>query len=135
MCKCYSFGKGFLTYRLFYFSGAGKFCLAHGLRKLTLDIKSDVSRVQTLVTRRNEDLRMTFGVGRRTTLIVKILFITIFREYVRKIINHRSPMQTEKSQPVGQRIIPETRFPASSVYHWVGISLSASETDDRFYLS
>ena len=26
----------------FYFSGAGKFCLAHGLRKLTRDIRSDV---------------------------------------------------------------------------------------------
>ena len=28
-----------------------------------------------------------------------------------------------------------TSFPALSVYPWVGISLSASETDDRFYLS
>ena len=42
-------------------------------------------------------------------------------------------MQTEKSQPSGQRIMPET--PALSIYPRVGISLSASETDDRFYLS
>ena len=27
---------------LFYFSDAGKFCLAHGLRQLTRDVKSDV---------------------------------------------------------------------------------------------
>ena len=27
---------------LFYFSGAGKFCLAHGLRQLTRDFKSDI---------------------------------------------------------------------------------------------
>ena len=47
-------------------------------------------------------------------------------------------MQIEKSQPSGQRILPETRqtsFPALSVYHRVGISRSASKTDDRFYLS
>ena len=45
-------------------------------------------------------------------------------------------MLTEKSQPSSQRIIPETRytsFPALSVYPRVGISLSASETDDRLY--
>ena len=47
-------------------------------------------------------------------------------------------MQTEKSQPLGQQIMPETQwtlFPALSVYPRVGISLSASETDGRFYLS
>ena len=47
-------------------------------------------------------------------------------------------METEKSQPSGQRIMPETRqtsFPALSVHPWVGISRSASETDDRVYLS
>ena len=27
---------------LFYFSGAGKFCLAHGLRQLTRVVKSDI---------------------------------------------------------------------------------------------
>ena len=47
-------------------------------------------------------------------------------------ICHRSPMQTEKSQPKGKRIIPETRFtefPALSVDPRVGISRSASKTD------
>ena len=46
-------------------------------------------------------------------------------------------MQTEKSQPSGQWIMPETQltsFPALSVYPRVRISLSASETDVRFYL-
>ena len=54
------------------------------------------------------------------------------------MINHRSPLQTEKSQPSGQRIMTETRqtsFPVLSVYPRVGISLSAPETDHRFYLS
>ena len=53
------------------FSGAGKFCLAHGLRQLTRDTKSDVICLQTTLTRRNEKLRMTFGVGRHTAQIVK----------------------------------------------------------------
>ena len=47
-------------------------------------------------------------------------------------IYHRSPMQNEKSQPEGKRIIPETRFtefPALSVDPRVGISRSALETD------
>ena len=48
-------------------------------------------------------------------------------------IYHRSLMQTEKSQFEGERIMPETRFtefPALSVDSRVGISRSASETDD-----
>ena len=52
-------------------------------------------------------------------------------------IYHRSLMQIEKSQPEGKRITLEmrfTEFPALSVHRRVGISLSASETDDRFYL-
>ena len=47
-------------------------------------------------------------------------------------IFHRSPMQSEKSQPAGKRILPDTRFtefPALSVDPRVGISLSALETD------
>ena len=46
-------------------------------------------------------------------------------------------MQTEESQPSGQRIMSTTRltlFPALSVYPRDLISLSESETDDRFYL-
>ena len=48
-------------------------------------------------------------------------------------IFHWSLMQTEKSQPEGERIMPETRsveFPALSVDLRVRISWSASETDD-----
>ena len=45
-------------------------------------------------------------------------------------------MQTEKSQPEGKRIMQETRFtklPALSIDLRVGISRSASETDDRLF--
>ena len=45
-------------------------------------------------------------------------------------------MQTEKSQPEGKRILPETRFtefPAFSVDPRVGISRSASHTDDWLF--
>ena len=48
-------------------------------------------------------------------------------------ICHRSSMQTEKSQPSGERIMSETKFtefPALSVDPRVVISRSASETDD-----
>ena len=58
----------------------------------------------------------------------------ILISYVIKIIKHRSLMQTEKSQPSGQRVMPETgytSFPAFSVYTLVGIS----RFYDRFYLS
>ena len=55
------------------FIGAGKFCLAHGLRQLAGDTKSDVSCLQMSPARCNEKLRMTFGVGRHKTLIVKML--------------------------------------------------------------
>ena len=51
-------------------------------------------------------------------------------------IYHRSPMQTEKSQPEGKRIMPETRlteFPALFVDPGVQISRSASGTDDRLF--
>ena len=57
---------------------------------------------------------------------------------VRKIIKHRYPVQTEKSQPLGQQMMPETgrtSFPALSVYPGVGISNSALGTNVRFYLS
>ena len=79
---------------------------------------------------------MTFGVGRHTTLIVNFLFLKL--RLVRKIISHRSLMQTDQSKHSGQGIIPETRktsFSASAVYPRVGFYLSASDTDDRFYLS
>ena len=47
-------------------------------------------------------------------------------------IHHRSPIQTEKSQPEGERLRPETRFtyfPALSIDPRVGVSRSASETN------
>ena len=47
-------------------------------------------------------------------------------------IYHQPPMQTEKSQPEGKRIMPERRFsefPALSVDPRDGISWYASETD------
>ena len=43
-------------------------------------------------------------------------------------ICHWSSMQTERSKPEGERIMPETRFPALSIDPKVGISWSASET-------
>ena len=55
-----------------------------------------------------------------------------FGQKHKKIIFYRkSPMQTEKSQPEGKRILPETRFnqfPALSVDSWTEIFRSASET-------
>ena len=53
-------------------------------------------------------------------------------------MNHRSAVQTEKSQPKSQWIMPENReisFPALSVFLYVGISRSSPETDDELYLS
>ena len=50
-------------------------------------------------------------------------------------IKHLFPMQIEKSQSEGKRIMPETRFtevPAFSVDPRVGISRSASEMFDYF---
>ena len=43
------------------------YSLAHGLRQLTRNAKSGVSCLQTALTRRTENLRPTFAVGRRTT--------------------------------------------------------------------
>ena len=62
-----------------------------------------------------------------TPVPVDQLFYRVNRLY------HQSPMQTEKSQPEGKRIMPETRFtkfPALSFDPRVGISQSASETND-----
>ena len=86
---------------------------------------------------------------------------TVLKMIIKIEINricHRSPMQTEKSQPEGERIMPKTRFiefpalfvdprvglPRSSSgwafsvfiglgffgLHRVGLSRSSSETDD-----
>ena len=56
---------------------------------------------------------------------------------VRNLINHRSPLQTKKSQPLGHRIMPETRltsFPALSVYSRDGISRPAPGTHVRLHI-
>ena len=50
----------------------------------------------------------------------------------KKRIYHGPPIQTEKSQPEGKRIMPETRFtefPVLSIGPRVGISQSAPETN------
>ena len=49
------------------YSGAGKFCLAHRLRQLKRDTKSDVSCLQTMLTPHNENFQMTIGVSRHIT--------------------------------------------------------------------
>ena len=49
---------------LLYFSGAGSFCLAHGLRQLTRDVKSDV---RTL----NYRCDATFAPPRNTPNVVR----------------------------------------------------------------
>ena len=81
---------------LFYFSGAGKFCLIHGLRQLTRDTISDISYLQTLLTRRNENLQMTFGVGRHTMLIVDILFKTSTFQRIGKKNNQTSVSEADR---------------------------------------
>ena len=45
------------------FNGAGKFCLAHGLRQLTREAKTDVIWLQTTLTKKPPN----DGVGRQTT--------------------------------------------------------------------
>ena len=83
----------YLTYEIEFvkfFSGAGKFCLAHGLRQFTRDAKSDISCLQTLLTRRDVDLQMTFGVGRHITLIVNVVFKTSIFKRIGKKTNQSS---------------------------------------------
>ena len=93
-------------------------CLVHELRQLTRDTKSDFSCLQTMLTRRNENILMTFGVSRHI-MVKEIIYKNVMKtSNNKKIINHRCPMQSEKSQPSGQRIMQKTRktsFPALSV--------------------
>ena len=66
------------------------------------------------------------------------LTLMVFNVIGKKKIKRRSLVQIEISRSSGQRKMPKTRitsFPALSVDPWVGISLSVSETDDRFCLS
>ena len=61
--------ENFLLMRqnLFYFSGAGKFCLAHGLGQLTRDVKSDVRTLNfgsDVIFAPPQKYRMMFGKGR-----------------------------------------------------------------------
>ena len=124
----------FLSMRqsLFFFSGAGKFCLAHGLRQLTPDTKSDVSCIQTFFTNRNEKRRMTFGVGRHTTFIVIILFKTSIFPVIGKKNNQTSLFGADQELPT-LGLTDVRNVSALSVYPRVGISRSAPKTNDRFY--
>ena len=81
------------------FSVAGKFCLAIGLILLTRDTKSDVSCLQTLLTCRNEDIQITFGVGRHTTSIVNSLFKTSIFQRTGKINNQSSVSDADRENP------------------------------------
>ena len=78
------------------FSGAGKFCLAHGLRQLAQDTKSDVSCVQKSFTCPNEKLPMTFRIGHHTKLIVD------------KNNQSLMPHADRETQPSVQQLMPET---------------------------
>ena len=73
-------------------------------------------------------------IGPEYILIFKVYCVSPQMETNR--IYHRPPLQTEKSQPEGKRIMPEmrlTEFPALSVYPLVLISRSASRpTFDYF---
>ena len=64
--------KAFLTWRTeFCFSGAGKFCLAHGLRQLTRNVTSDdkiLNFRSNSLMRCYEKHRMTFAEGRYATI-------------------------------------------------------------------
>ena len=81
------------------FSGAGKFCLAHGLRQLKRDPKSDLSCLRTLLTRQNENLHMTFGVGPHTSLIVNMLFETLIFQRKGKKNNQSSVSNADREIP------------------------------------
>ena len=64
---------------------------------------------------------------------VRMIIQMMLQATVINRICHRSPMQTEKSQPEGKQIMPETRFISFlvlSVDPTVGISRSASESDN-----
>ena len=63
------------------------------------DTKSDVSCSQTLLTRRNEDQQLTFGVGRHTTLIVNILFKTSIFQRKGKKNNQSSVSESDREIP------------------------------------
>ena len=92
------------------FSSAGKFCLTHWLRQLTQDTKSDISYLQRVLTPRNEDLQMTFGVGSHTMLIVNILFKTSIFQEIGKKNNQSAVSNADREIPtLGQRTMSVTR--------------------------
>ena len=82
--------------------------------------------------RLNEDLQMPFEVGRDATLIV-IFFL--FQRKGKKN-NQSSVSEADREIPtLGSTDNAGNSGNLVSVYPRVGISRSASETDDRFYLS
>ena len=61
---------------MLYFSGAGKFCPAHGLRQLTRDVKSDVG----ILNFRSD---VTYALPRKTpndTCIRRMIFVVMRRK-------------------------------------------------------
>ena len=93
-----------------------------------------------LRARRNEDLQMTFGVGRHTTLIVNILSKTSIFFSGNMLKNNQSSVSdadreisilgsTDSAGNSVNVVSGITRLPR------VGISQSASEIDDRFYFT
>ena len=113
-----------------------KLCLVHGLRQLTRDTKSLVSCLQTMLTRRNENLRMTFGVSRHIT----------FKEIIEKNSYETTIIGTKNNQSSSSDAVREIPSLGSTdnagnsvnlvsgIIHLprFGISLSASENNDRF---
>ena len=90
-----------------------------------------------LLMHRNEDVQMTAIVGRHTTLIVNFLFKILIFQGVGKKYNHSLVSDAEREIPTLRSMDNARNWVnlvlASSVYPQVGISLSALETDDRFY--
>ena len=73
------------------------YSLAHGLRQLTRDAKSDVSCLQTLFTRRNENHRVSFGV---THVIVNIPFKMSICFIIGKKNNQSSVLDADQEIPI-----------------------------------
>ena len=77
-----------------------------GPKQLTHDVKSDVRtlKFKSDVTYAPQGKKTPNDVRRRS-----LCDVNCQKCHVRKIIKHRSPMQTEQAQPTGEWIMPETR--------------------------
>ena len=61
---------------------------------------SDISCLQPLLTRRDEKLRMTFGIGHHTTLIENILFETSIFPIIGKKNNRIIAFHADREIPI-----------------------------------